>query len=197
MLDLALRSLRMSQHGSLIKHQWPLRPAAVPAPVATRPGNWRHFAALVMLWTGALLAVALATTVLMTLWTLAELRARPAPGSSSGETAEAMLGGQLAWRAARHLGGETPPFLREMTTQLAAALAHSADQSRLQGALQCGPGAPPLLGSLAGGTWVRHVGIEFQLTPCAGSRDGVKVTLAPGGLMGLPPRVVDMALSTP
>jgi hypothetical protein len=187
----------MAQHDSLTKHQWPLRPAAVPAPVATRPGAWRRFAGLTTLWTGAVLAVALAATVLTTLWTLAELRARPASGATSGETSEAMLGGQLAWRAARHLNGETPPFLREMTTQLAAALAHTESQARLLGELQCGPGAPPLLGSLAGGTRLRHVGVEFRLAPCAGSRDGVTVTLAPGRFLGLPLRFVDAALTAP
>jgi hypothetical protein len=137
-----------------------------------------------MLWTGALFAVTLAATVLTTLWTLAELRGRPAPGPASGETAEAMLGGQLTWRAARHLGGEVPPFLREMTTQLAAALAHSEAQARLVAALQCGPDAPSLLGSLAGGVRLRHVWVEVRLGPCAGSRDGVTVMLAPGRIPG-------------
>jgi hypothetical protein len=141
--------------------------------------------------------VTLAATVLTTLWTLAELRGRPAPGPASGETAEAMLGGQLTWRAARHLGGEMPPFLREMTTQLAAALAHSEPQARLVAALQCGPDAPSLLGLLAGGVRLRHVWVEVRLGPCAGSRDGVTVMLAPGGFLGLPLRFVDAALTTP
>ena len=65
--------------------------------------------------------------------------------------------------------GDTP-FLREMTTQLATALVHSEAQARLLVAMQCGPGAPPLLGLPAGGTWARHVGVQFQLAPCAAAR---------------------------
>lgn len=192
----------MAHPGSLVRHHWPLRRGSpVPRTRAAEgmPASGRLAGLLTrqrLAGLGLLLVLAGAVPPLLALGAVREMRARPSPGAPSAEAAASQLDRQLARRAARHLDGEAPPFLRAMAGQLAATLADAGAQGRLLAALHCGGDAPPLLGSLAGMGWAGG-GIEVVLAPCLGGEDGVRVTIAPGGPLGLSLRLVDASLVPP